>query len=119
MNKRAVCVTVLVISLLLSSSAANSQVPKDDLSNFLSRYGNADLVKTDQFDKPPPPIPTRTLIYRKQNVRAVFVPDASIGAHPPYKKWKLLYFADEKTTRHISSKEAEKRLRKRLRKTLN
>ncbi len=35
----------------------------------------------------------------------------------PYKKWKLLGYADEKTGKRISTNEVEKRLRKRLRRT--
>ncbi|WP_394003554.1 zinc ribbon domain-containing protein [Luteimonas sp. WGS1318] len=76
---------------------AATQSPHDDLSLFISKYGPPDQVKSSENESPRPPIVTKQLIYQTENVRAVYVPDAPVGAPPPYEKWKLLGFQDNRT----------------------
>lgn len=61
----------------------------DDLTHFISRYGAPDAEESSENEVPRPLIVTRRLIYKKENLRVVYVPDATVGTPPPYKKWKL------------------------------
>jgi hypothetical protein len=108
--------TIEVPKINKDKSVTNS-LPNDDLSLLVSKYGKPDIDDSTQYDNPRPPIVTRWLIYKKENVRAWYVPDGvSIGDPPPYRKWKLFGFADEKTKKPISAYEADRRLKQRLKK---
>src|SRR3989338_10959717 len=64
---------------------AKSSSPHDDLSLFISKYGKPDIDDSTQYDKPRPPFVTRWLIYKKEHVEVVYVPDAVyINVPPPY-----------------------------------
>jgi hypothetical protein len=94
---------------------SNEGKSNDDLSLLISKYGKPDIDDSTQYDNPRPPIVTRWLIYKKENVRAWYVPDGvSIDDPPPYHKWKLFSFVDEKTKKPISAYEADRRLKQRL-----
>lgn len=113
------CLSALTMVLLLLSEnnvySADSS-PYDDLSLLISKYGKPDVDDSTQYDKPRPPIVTRWLIYKKEKVRVWYVPAASMDNPPPYRKWKFLGFADEKTKKPISAAEADRRLQRRLKK---
>lgn len=79
--------------------------PHDDLSLFVSRYGPPDSEFSSESEVPRPPIVTRWLIYKQENLRAVYVPDAPVGAPPPCDKWKLFGFQNHKTDAVISPAE--------------
>ena len=87
--------------------------PHDDLSLFISKFGLPDIDKSSENEKPRPPIITRQMIYEKEGVRAVYVPDAPIGTPPPYKSWKLMGFQDQRTNEVLKPSEVVKRLEKR------
>jgi hypothetical protein len=53
------------------------------------------------------------MIYEKEGVRAVYVPDAPTGTPPPYKSWKLMGFQDQRTNEVLKPSEVVKRLEKR------
>jgi len=96
---------------------AKNPSPHDDLSLLISKYGKPDIDDSTQYDKPRPPIVTRWLIYKKEHVEALYVPDGvSINDPPPYRKWKFVGFVDDKTKKPISAAEAVRRLQPRLRK---
>lgn len=98
-------------------TSVTDSLPYDDLSLLISKYGKPDVDDSTQYDKPRPPIVTRWLSYKKENVRAWYVPDGvSVGDPPPYRKWKFIGFADEKTKEPISPDEAVKQLQLRVRK---
>ena len=94
---------------------AEPQSPHDDLSLFISKYGQPDQIKSSENESPRPPIVTKQLIYKKENVRAVYVADASVGAPPPYEKWKLLGFQDNRTNAVIDPTDVVKKLEGRKR----
>lgn len=97
-------------------SETTNPLPHDDLSLFVSKYGDPDVDDSTQYDKPRPPIVTRWLIYKKEHVEALYVPSGvSIDDPPPYRKWKFIGFVDDKTKQPISPDEAVNRLRLRLR----
>lgn len=87
--------------------------PHDDLSIFISKFGLPDIDKSSENEKPRPPIVTRQMIYEKEGIRAVYVPDAPIGTPPPYKSWKLMGFQDQRTNEVLKPSEVVKRLEKR------
>src|SRR5262245_23138416 len=67
--------------------------PHDDLTHFISKYGPPDSEYRAEDEIPRPPIPTRWLIYVKEDVRAVYLPaDTRFGAPPTYKKWNFVAF---------------------------
>jgi len=90
--------------------------PADDLSLFTSKFGQPDQVKSSEYEKPRPPIVTKQLIYKKENVRVVYVPDAPVGSPPPYQGWKLLGFQDQKTNQVLKAEEVARRMEKRRKK---
>lgn len=81
--------------------AATETKPHDDLTLFISRYGPPDSEQSSENEVPRPPIVTRWLIYQKENIRAVYFPDAPVGSPPPYKKWKLIGFQHHTTNEVI------------------
>lgn len=90
------------------SQIANETGTHDDLSLFISRYGTPDLEQSSENEVPRPPIVTKWLIYKKENIRAVYVPDTPIGSSPPYKKWKQVGFQNHKTNEVIGPEEVVK-----------
>ena len=96
--------------LLTCASPLFAEQPHDDLSLFLSKFGQPDRTESSETEKPRPPIVTKRLTYLKERVRAVYVPDAPVGAPPPYRNWKLFGFQDSRTNEVISPKEVAQRL---------
>ena len=108
------CVAVVVV--LAASEVGTAQQPYDDLSLFISKFGQPDQIKSSENEKPRPPIVTKQLIYRKEGIRAVYVPSAPVGSPPPCKKWKLLGFQDHHTNEVLEPEEVVRRLQKRQKK---
>jgi hypothetical protein len=104
--------TFIGLALLGLSSFAMAQ-PNDDLSLFISKFGQPDQITSSEHETPRPPIVTKQLIYKKENVRAIYVPDAPVGSPPPYKGWKLLGFQDHRTNQVLKAEEVVRRLQKR------
>ncbi|HMN24378.1 MAG TPA: hypothetical protein PKE38_07755 [Ignavibacteriaceae bacterium] len=115
-------VVAIMISYMINSLSKKNpeeskiQTPKDDLTLFISKYGEPDQIKSSENEIPRPPILTKQLIYKKENVRAVYVPDAPVGSSPPYDKWKLLGFQDNRTNKVLQPEEVVRRLEKRQKK---
>lgn len=107
---------LFVSAICLTYSVALAEQPYDDLSLFVSKYGQPDQIKSSEYEKPRPPIVTKQLIYKKEKVRAVYVPEAPVGSPPPYKKWKLLGFQDNRTSKVLQPVEVVQRLDKRQKK---
>ena len=103
-------VTVVVSLIFCGSAIARST---DDLSLFTSKFGQPDQIKSSEYENPRPPIVTKQLIYKKENVRVVYVPDAPVGSPPPYQGWKLLGFQDQKTNQVLKVEEVARRMEKR------
>jgi predicted Zn finger-like uncharacterized protein len=84
----------------------------DDLTRLINRYGAPDEDESTAYDRPRPPIVTRIVTYRKERVRAVFVPDgeARMNTPPPYSHWKLVGFTDPVAEKALSAGEASSRL---------
>lgn len=106
---------LFVITILVSFNCQQKkdELVNDDLTLFLSKYGEPDQIKSSEYEKPRPQIITKQLIYKKENVRAVYIPDAPAGTSPPYKKWNLLGFQDNQTNKALSPEEVVRRLEKR------
>lgn len=85
----------------------------DDLTFFISKYGEPDEIKSSEYEEPRPQIVTKQLIYKNENVRVVYVPDNSDVASPPFEKWKLLGFQDNKSNEVLKPEEVVRRLEKR------
>lgn len=114
MNQR-ILITVLALLVFVSFEAQAKEpcVGHDDLSQFVCRFGKPDLDDSTENDKPRPPIVTRMLSYKKEGVRAAYVPDAKMGDPPPYRKWKLIGFQDPKSDAVLSAQEVVHRLQAR------
>lgn len=104
----------LIISAVLLGTMAlrahGSCVVHDDLSQFVYRYGKPDIDDSTEHDRPRPPIVTRMLIYKKEGVRAAYVPDARLGTPPPYRKWRLIGFQDPTNNAVLSAAEVVRRM---------
>lgn len=91
----------------------NLQTSNDDLTIFISKFGEPDQIKSSEYEVPRPPIVTKQLIYKKENIRAVYIPDAPVGTPPPYYRWKLLGFQDNNTNKVLKPDYVVHRLKKR------
>jgi hypothetical protein len=87
----------------------------DDYGPIVGAYGTPDGDDSTANDNPRPPIPTRIIEYRPENVRIIFYPDVTFGDPPPYSRWKVVGYIDISTNTKISSTEASSRLQRRLR----
>jgi hypothetical protein len=97
-----------------STSSQTTAKARDDSGNFVSIFGAPDRVESSEYENPRPPIVTKQLIYKRQNVRAVFVADVPANTPPPYDAWKLLGFQDQRTNQPISNDELQRRMGKRI-----
>ena len=88
-------------------------VPHDDLSLLEQKYGAPDIDDSTEHDNPRPPIVSRLITYKKEHVRAAYIPDAQEGADPPYANWKFIGFQDPRNNEVLSAAEATKRLKNR------
>ena len=64
---------------------------------------------------PRPPIVTRWLIYKKAHVRVDYVLDALTTDEPPFDKWKLFGFQDDRNDKPLSASVVAERMKGRLR----
>ncbi len=106
-------VLLLAIALCLSYGAAIAQQSSDDIQLFISKFGQPDQIQTSENTKSQPSIATKRLIYKKENVRAVYIADTPPGPAGPYRKWKLIGLLDNRTGKAINPDEAAQRLEKR------
>jgi len=94
---------------------ARARTAHDDLSLFIANYGSPDEQDSTENDHPRPPIVTKWIVYRKEHVRATYLPDANFGDPPPYDRWKLIAFQDTRTNGVLRPTEVARRLRGRER----
>jgi hypothetical protein len=88
----------------------------NDAELLIARCGQPTSDDSTAYDNPRPPIPSRTIEYKNQKLRFMFIPGggASIGDAPPY-KWKLvgatdMKAADPSKARVVSPSEAVRRM---------
>lgn len=93
------------------TSSPQVSAPADDLAAVVSKFGSPDADDSTQYDKPRPPMVTRWVVFKKERVRAIFVPDAPTGSPPPYDGWKLVGFQDERSKQPLTASEANGRLK--------
>jgi hypothetical protein len=79
------------------------------LEAFIAAYGRPDADDSTAYDNPRPPIVTRWLSYRRQNVRVMYIQRGRVGDQPPY-EWTFLAFQDAATDAVLSRAEATERM---------
>jgi len=82
---------------------------------IIESYGQPERDASTENDSPRPPIVTRIIEYRPENVKIAFVPNAKFGEAPPYMSWKLIGCIDITTNKKLSYSEAAGRLQGRMR----
>ena len=93
-----------------SKPAEKATLPIVNFDNVYARYGKPDVDDTTAYDKPRPPFVSRWFIYKKQNVRLMFLADVKqLGDPPPYKQWRYVGAIDEKTNDPLKADEIERR----------
>lgn len=88
---------------------------EDEVKLLLSRYGAPDVDESTQFDEPRPPLVTRWLVYKAEEVRAMYLARGAVGDPPPYAAWKFIGFQDPKSDEVLEVSVAAERLKGRLR----
>jgi len=84
---------------------------EDDLSMLVSKLGKPDVDDTTAMDNPRPPIVTRWLIYKREHLRANYIPEGvTVDDPPPYARWKFIAFTDSKTNQPLTGPALKKRL---------
>ena len=104
----------IIVAAALGAFAALSQAKEMltvDPAQIIAKYGKPDRTKSTEYDKPRPPLVTRMLEYKKENVRFTLLANAPIGSPPPYTSWKLMGFQDPRDNSVISAEEMERRMR--------
>lgn len=84
----------------------------DQLYGMKWEYGPPDADESTAHDEPRPPIVTRYIEYRDVDVRVVFVPNAKLGAAPPYSGWKYAGAIAISNEKSLTPHELEDRLAK-------
>lgn len=111
MRRQSIFVSCLsVFSLMAATQAISAELPSIPPEAAIAKYGKADVVDSTEYDKPRPPLVTKFLTYKKENVRFVFLADAPVGSPPPYKKWKLLGAQDPTNNSVLKAEEVERRM---------
>lgn len=83
----------------------------DEVSLLLSRCAPPSTDVSTAYDNPRPPLVTRILTWRDQNLRLVYTPKgAVVGQGPPYAGWTLLFLFDPANEVHLTPAQAAKRL---------
>jgi hypothetical protein len=103
-------------TLSQNSDSLEQAVPAtltNDAELLVNRCGNPDKVLDTSYDDPRPPIPTRLLTYRKAHLKIAFMPDAPMGAPPPY-HWKLFGLIDTRSNKAVSASDLQNALQQRL-----
>jgi hypothetical protein len=101
---------------LAISLGVAAELPTVLPESVIAKYGKPDKVDSTEYDNPRPPLVTKFVIYKKENVRFVFLADAPIGSPPPYKSWKLLGAQDPRDDSVLRAEEVERRMASRKRK---
>jgi len=88
----------------------------NDAELLIARCGQPSSDDSTAYDNPRPPIPSRTIEYKKEKLRFMFIPGggATVEDAPPY-KWKLVGITDMKAAdpsqaRVVSVSEAARRM---------
>ncbi len=100
-----IVVTAVVLCACMFSCWGSMETPtrhaaavaRDDLEVLVARYGRPDEDTSSETEVPRPPMVTRFLTYRPENVRAIYYPDVPMGTPPPYSRWKLMGFTNATT----------------------
>lgn len=104
---------VALTSLALVIPPAAAELPAVMPEAIIKKYGKPDAVYSAESEQPRPPLVTKSLTYKKENVRFTFLADAPMGSPPPYRKWKLLGMQDARTNAVIKAEEVERRMAER------
>jgi hypothetical protein len=94
---------------------ASASSSTDDYSAIIAKYGKPERDDSTEYDTPRPPIVTRFVEYRPENVKIAFVPVGKFGEPPPYNGWKVIGYIDIESNTKMSSGEATERLARRIR----
>jgi hypothetical protein len=107
---------ISVFSKVISNPSVNTPQEEptahDDLSLFVQKFGQPDLIDSTEYDNPRPPMVTKWLVYKKARVRASYAAD-SLNSPPPYDKWTLIGFQDSITKKIIEPAEVVRRMKSR------
>lgn len=68
----------------------------NDAELLIARCGKPSKDDSTAYDNPRPPIPSRSIEYKKHRLRFMFIPSGQLGDDPPY-KWKLIGITDMKS----------------------
>jgi hypothetical protein len=79
----------------------------------IKKYGVPDQIDTTEFDNPRPPMLSKILVYRKENVQFLFMSSALRGQASPV-KWMLVGASDPRDDSLLEVDEMEERMRGRL-----
>lgn len=90
----------------IAPTAAETLNAKDDLDLFVKRYGKPDVDDSTLHDNPRPPIVTRWLVYKKENVKSMYVYEND-GT------WKWIGFLEVKGKGVLKPEQVVERMKKR------
>jgi hypothetical protein len=96
------------------ANRSSSTDRSDDYGPIIAKYGKPERDDSTEHDVPRPPIVTRFVEYRPQNVKIAFVPIGKMGDPPPYLGWKVIGYIETSTNSKISNRVAAKLLEPRL-----
>jgi hypothetical protein len=81
----------------------------DNAAQWLMYFEPPDFDDNTGFDVPRPPLVSRFMVYRAENVRVMFLARGTVGAPPPY-KWRFIAFSDAQTNQPLDVSDAMNKL---------
>ena len=104
------------ITTALFGGAGAKDMPEISQADIVARYGKPDRLTSAENERPRPPLVTKMIEYKKENVRFVLLANAPMGSPPPYNSWKLMGYQDPRDNKVLTVDEVERRLSGRAKK---
>lgn len=99
--------------LMIIDDRGRASDPSDEYEAILAKYGRPERDDSTEYDTPRPPIVTRFVEYRPENVKIAFIPIGRAGEPPPYHAWKVVGYIDMNSNMKMSNWEAANKLARR------
>lgn len=80
-----------------TSTSGLGMTVEDEAALFVGAYGPPEAEFSWENETSRPLLIGRSLVYKSENVRVLFIPDAPVGTQPPFSRWKLLGFQHAET----------------------
>jgi len=85
------------------------------VNSIVGKFGEPDRDWSTAYDDPRPPMVTRFLVYKRERVKFLLMPEAGVSAPPPYKGWRLVGMLDADSGKPLKADVVLRRMATRVR----